>query len=421
MAKPSTTFNPEVLEMDKPAKSAWQRRIWWGAGLLLCGGVGLAMSGKSDPRVHYLTKPVTLGDLSVTVSATGTLAPLKEVEVGIEVSGTVESVAASYNDVVKTGQVLAKLDTTRLAAQASQAQAALASAQAKIQQTHATVLEAEAQMARLLHVKALSGGKVPSQYDLTTATAALTRAKADEAAAQASAEQAKATLAVNRTDLGKATVKSPINGVVLKRSVEPGQTVAAQFTAPVLFTLAEDLTQMELQVDVDEADVGQVQAGQQASFTVDAYPDRHFPAQITQVRFGSETVDGVVTYKTVLRVDNAELVLRPGMTATATITVNQRHAVRLVDNSVLNFMPPPEASEQHGSFIDSILPHPPKPASTPTHPATTSPSQTVWRIQDGKLQAITVTKGASNGLVTEIIGGDLAVGSELVFAQESAQ
>jgi biotin carboxyl carrier protein len=207
------------------------------------------------------------------------LEPLKKVDVGIEVSGTIKSVDVDYNAEVKVGQTLANLDTTRLDAQAQQNEAALEAARARVLQAHASVEEAEAQMARLIRVRELSGGKMPSQNDLDTGKANLARAKADEASAKASVAQAQATLDVVRTDISKAVIKSPINGVVLKRSVEPGQTVAAQFQSPTLFTLAEDLTKMELQVDVDEADVGQVKEGQAATFTVDAYPDRTFPAQ----------------------------------------------------------------------------------------------------------------------------------------------
>ncbi|MDP1664524.1 MAG: efflux RND transporter periplasmic adaptor subunit [Methylobacter sp.] len=348
------------------------------------------------------------------------MAPLKEVEVGIEVSGTIKSVEADYNDSVTVGQVLARLDTTRLEAQALQSQAALESSRAKVQQTHASLLEAEVKMARQLHVQQLSGGKVPSLYDLDTARATLARARADEAAAKAAVDQAQAALNVNRTDITKAVVRSPINGVVLKRSVEPGQTVASQFQAPVLFTLAEDLTQMELQVDVDEADVGLVQPGQKALFTVDAYADRSFPAEITQVRFGSETVDGVVTYKTVLRVDNSALSLRPGMTATAVITVDKKTDVLLVANSVLRFTPPvtPGKQKAKGSFLDSLLPHPPRQESRQAE-AANSKTQQVWTLRNDELASISITKGATNGIVTEIVDGAVTAGTELVTGQVS--
>ncbi|MBS4050272.1 MAG: efflux RND transporter periplasmic adaptor subunit, partial [Methylomonas sp.] len=337
----------ELLSLNAGSRPApFKKWLGWAAATLAIG-IGLWMFGGGNGRaVVYETQTVSRGELSVTVSATGTLAPLKEVEVGIEVSGTIKSVEADYNDRVKVGQVLARLDTTRLEAQTLQSRAALAAAKAKVRQVQATVKEAEVQLAKLLNVLELSGGKVPSQYDLDAAKATLARAHADEAAAKASVEQAQGSLNVNLTDLTKAVVKSPINGIVLARSVEPGQTVASQFQAPVLFTLAEDLTQMELQVDVDEADVGLVRPGQQAQFSVDAYPDRNFPAEIIQVRYGSETVDGVVTYKTVLRVDNSSLSLRPGMTATALITVEHKKDVLLVPNSVLRFTPPAEPAKQ---------------------------------------------------------------------------
>jgi HlyD family secretion protein len=192
---------------------------------------------------------------------------------------------------------------------------------------------------RLQYLSKISGNRAVSVHDLDAAKAALARARADEAAARASVDLARATLEVNETDLSKAVIYSPINGIVLTRSVEPGQTVAASFQAPVLFTLAEDLSMMELHVDVDEADVGQVQEGQRAVFTVDAYPDRSFPAHIRQVRYGSKTVDGVVTYETILVVDNSDLSLRPGMTATADIVVKEIENTILIPNAALRYKP----------------------------------------------------------------------------------
>lgn len=407
----------ELLSLNAGSRPApFKKWLGWAAAALAIG-IGLWMFGGGNGRaVVYETQTVSRGDLSVTVSATGTLAPLKEVEVGIEVSGTIKSVEADYNDRVKVGQVLARLDTTRLEAQTLQSRAALAAAKAKVRQVQATVKEAEVQLAKLLNVLELSGGKVPSQYDLDAAKATLARAHADEAAAKASVEQAQGSLNVNLTDLTKAVVKSPINGIVLVRSVEPGQTVASQFQAPVLFTLAEDLTQMELQVDVDEADVGLVRPGQQAQFSVDAYPDRNFPAEIIQVRYGSETVDGVVTYKTVLRVDNSSLSLRPGMTATALITVEHKKDVLLVPNSVLRFTPPAEPAKQSGGgFLAALLPRPPR-SDADKNPVSTGKIQQVWRLRDGRLVPITINKGATNGKMTEITGGDIEAGGELVSA-----
>ncbi|MCX6864723.1 MAG: biotin/lipoyl-binding protein, partial [Verrucomicrobia bacterium] len=225
-----------ISQDDDTAKTlgvndAKRRRRWWLwiiVAAILIALLFRVLDGKPQP-MKYVTEVTKRGDLVVTVSATGTLEPLKKVDVGIEVSGTIKTVPADYNATVKVGQVLAELDTTRLEAQAKQNEAALAAAKAKVLQTHASVKEAEAQLARLKRVRELSGGKMPSANDLDTAAANLARHQADEASANASVAQAQAALDVVRTDISKAVIKSPINGVVLKRAVEPGQTVAAQF------------------------------------------------------------------------------------------------------------------------------------------------------------------------------------------------
>jgi HlyD family secretion protein len=216
-----------------------------------------------------------------------------------------------YNSRGRVGQGLARMDTTKLEATIAQLKAALESAKAKALQAKATVLETQAKLAQYREVSKLSNGKVPSKLEMDAAEAAFERARADSASAEAAVSQARATLQASETDLSKATIKSPINGIVLTRSIEPGQTVAASMTTPVLFTLAEDLTKMDLHVNVDEADIGKVLEGQKATFTVAAYSGRTFEARITQARFGSSTTSGVVTYETVLKVDNADLFLRP--------------------------------------------------------------------------------------------------------------
>ena len=394
-------------------------------GACWCALLVLPALGRKPQPVKYATEAARRGNLVVVVSATGTLEPVKKVDVGIEVSGTISKVEADYNDQVKVGQVLARLDTSRLEAQAQQNEAALQAAQAKVVQAQASVEEAQAQLARLNRVKELSGGKMPSQTDLDAAKANLARYKADEASAKASVAQAQAALNVNRTDLTKAVITSPINGVVLKRSVEPGQTVAATFQSPTLFTLAEDLTQMELQVDVDEADVGQVREGQEATFTVDAYPDRTFPARITQVRYGSQTVEGVVTYKTVLKVDNSSLALRPGMTATAVITVNKRDNVVLVPNAAMRFVPTVKesaGSSRSGGLVSMLLPRPPGMNDNKTEePDTKKKEQQVWTMRGGQLAAISFTKGLSDGQQTEVVSGQVEPGMELVTEEASAK
>lgn len=393
-----------------------------GAVLVLAAGYAVLVYVQAQRKVaatvHYETRPVIRGDLVVTVSATGTLTPVNEVEVGSEVSGTLKTVEVDYNDPVKVGQVLARLDTSKLEAQVLQSEAALAAARAKQLDTEATVQEAEAQLARLSKVRELSGGKVPSQSELEAQQATAARARAGVAGAKASVSQAQATLNLNRSDLQKAVIYSPVNGVVLERAIEPGQTVAASFESPVLFKLAEDLAQLELHVDVDEADVGQVREGQEATFTVDAYPDKHFPARLTQVRYGSKTVEGVVTYTTVLRVNNDDRALRPGMTATVVITTRKLSGAVLMPNAALRFQPPPPpvatAGQGAGSLLSSLLPHPPRRESRVNESTSASKEPQVYVLQNGQLRGVPVTLGLTDGIMTEVTGGALAAGMNAV-------
>jgi HlyD family secretion protein len=368
--------------------------------------------------IQYVTQEIQRGNLAVTVTATGTLEPTNQVDVGSEVSGIIEIVEVDYNDRVKVGQVLARLDTSKLKPAVMQSRAAVESAQAMVLEAQATVRETRSKLERLKQVRELSDGKVPSQHDMDAAEAALQRAQADEVSAKAKVSEAQAILEANESDLAKAVICSPINGIVLTRSVEPGQTVAASFQTPVLFTLAEDLTQMELHVDVDEADVGQVKEGQKATFTVDAYQDRTFPASIIQVRYGAQEVDGVITYETVLNVDNSDLSLRPGMTATADITVQKVEKAILVPNAALRFSPSAkkeEAPSSSGSVISKLFPRPPRSPSKQREVVIANKRQhRVWTLQNGKPAAIDVTTGATDGIMTEVTGGDVEPGMALV-------
>ncbi len=411
----------KTLGLD--AASSGRRRLKRWLILALLAGVAIfawikIMDGKSAATVEYITKPVEQGGLTITVTATGNLEPINQVEVGSELSGIIESVNADYNERVTEGQVLAVLDTSKLHARVVKSRAALASAEAMVLETDATIREAENALNRLITVRERSGGRAVSEQDLDAAEAALARAKASKAVAEAAVAQAHADLDANETDLEKARIRSPINGVVLIRSVEPGQTVAASLQAPVLFTLAENLTQMELHVDVDEADVGMVKAGQQAEFTVDAYPDLRFPAEIMQVRYGSQIVDGVVTYDTLLHVDNSERLLRPGMTATADIVVQEIEDALLAPNVALRFIPPPtEASEKApsgGSVLSKLFPRPSRQNERPKTVEDSRQQATVWTVKNGELTPIVVTTGVTDGLKTEIKTGDLSPGMELV-------
>lgn len=358
---------------------AWQKYAKWVVLAALVLVVGYFIFARGDSKAPtYITQEVTRGDLTVTVTATGNLEPRNQVEIGSELSGLVAKVLVDVNDEVKQGQVLAVLDTTRLNAQVLQQESSLASAAARVLQADATTKEAKANLARLQKVRELSGNKLPSQQDLDVAEAAVARADGEAAAARAAVAQSRASLEAVRTDLRKTEIRSPINGVILVRSIEPGQTVAATMQAPVLFIMAEDLKKMELHVSVDEADVGAVEVGQAASFTVDAFPNRRFNARITQVHFASSntksssssssssasaTTTGVVTYETVLEVANPELLLRPGMTATAEIVTTNIQNALLIPNAALRFTPESAnpaagANNRPGGPLSAIMPMP---------------------------------------------------------------
>ena len=375
---------------------------------------------------QYQTEPLTEGNLRVTVSATGKLAPVNEVAIGSELSGTIEAVLVDYNDRVKKGQMLARLNVAKLTDQIAKAKAGLASAEAKVLQATATVKETRANLGRLREVARLSGGKVPAPAELEAAEAKLERAIADEASAKAAVEETRATLRTTETDLTKASIRSPIDGVVLTRSADPGQTVAASLQAPVLFKLAESLAQMELQVDVDEADVGQIKPEQSATFTVDAYPNRRYPARIDLVRYGAETVNNVVTYKTILKVNNDDLSLRPGMTATAEIVTAERENVLLAPNAALRFTPPPTEPEAKpgGGLLSSLMPRPPRGMGGRRGGRVASDKKgglrQLWVLRDGQPVAVQVTVGSSDGRMTEVSAEGLAVGTPVITASLSS-
>jgi len=385
------------------------------AALLLLVGLLWAFSG-STSAVRYVTAPVTRGSLVVLVTATGSVQPTNQVDVSSELSGTIRKVHVDYNSVVKAGETLAELDTEKLDATVASSRAKLAAAKAKVDDTLATEIEKQRD---LMRKKLLSGRKVSSEQDLDLAQAAYDRAVAGIASARADVGVAEAELTLNETNRAKASIVSPINGVVLKRSAEPGQTVASSLQAPVLFSIAEDLTQMELQVDVDEADVGKVRAGQKATFTVDAFPEHRFPAEIRDIRYASETIQGVVTYKAVLTVDNSELLLRPGMTATAEIRVEEIDDAILIPNTALRYAPPSTNAAPQRSFLQRILPGPPRFQRPSARPSQTG-ERTVWVLDAGKETAVTVTTGATDGRNTVATSGPLAPGQLVIIDQTTS-
>jgi HlyD family secretion protein len=287
-----------------------------------------------------------------SVSATGTLEPLTRVEISSELSGVVRSVAVEQNQRVSAGEVLAQLDTTRIEAQVERAEAGVAVAAARLCEARATFNETERTLQR---ARQLSERGMVTDQALDNAIAAHERAESAIEVAEANLAIARADLRLQQADLANSTIHSPIDGIVLERAVNPGQTVAASTSAPVLFVIAENLERMELKAAIDEADIGDVRAGQTARFTVDAFPSRRFDADIRDISFASQVTEGVVTYEARLSVDNTELVLRPGMTATVDIVTREAEEVLLVPASAFRFSPPRRTGAARLQLLQPLL------------------------------------------------------------------
>ncbi len=380
-------------DTTRPTAPGLSRR-WVAGGLaVLVALVGWFWVG-GDSTPQYRTGVVTQGDMTITVTATGTLKPVNQVDVGAEISGLINEVFVTFNDLIAKGDPIARLDTDQLEARVVQAEASLVSARAGLAEAEATAREAKARRDRVAN---LAKRQALSQQELEIAEATYARSAAAVSNAQAQVTLAEATLKIDKSNLEKAIIRSPIDGIILDRKIEPGQTVASSFQTPVLFTLAEDLRRMHLHVDVDEADVGQVKTGQDAAFTVDAYPDRTFTALVQSVRNAPRTVQGVVTYEAVLEVNNDDLALRPGMTATSEITVERISNALSVPNGALRFTPPL--------------------AETDTAPSeeTLAANSVLWVLAAGRPQAVAVDTGASDGRRTVIAPGAIEAGREVLL------
>jgi HlyD family secretion protein len=409
VAEPAAPTADEALDALLGAPPAWwslrRARSWALLGLALAiagAAVALLRPNGSGPPVHYRTEPVARGDLRVVVVAAGQLKPTRQVDISSELSGTVLRVLVEENDRVKRGQPLAELDTERLEAAVENSQARLRSAEARAQQARATLRQVARDRQRL---EELASQQARSQKELDAARAEDERAAAALASAEAEVGVARAELRRDQNNLGKACICAPIDGVVLTRSVDPGQTVAASFQAPVLFTMAEDLTKLQAEVDVDEADVGMVSEGQSAHFTVDAYPERRFPARIRKLRLAPQTEKGVVTYRAQLAVDNPELLLRPGMTAIAEVEVQTVQGALLVPNAALRFRPPEPA--------DAAVAPAARAAPPPAGDGETPAPRELWLLREGAPVSVSAVVGPSDGAHTQILSAQLKGGGEL--------
>jgi len=438
----STSASSVDALIGAPAPHWWRRPSVWIAAVLLLGAIagGAVWWSQRESRAAptYVTAAVTRGDLRLSVTANGTLQPTRTINIGSELSGTVSQVFVDINDSVKKGQVLVTLDLSKLQDQISRSRASLAAAEAKVAQSVATTKETQGNLGRLEEVFRISGGKVPSQAELDTARATLERARADERSARAGVNDARAALSTDETNLRKASIRAPSDGVVLTRQVDPGNAVAASLQAVTLFTIAEDLRKLRLLVNVDEADVGAMAVGQNATFTVSAYPNRKYPATVNRVAYGSTTTDNVVTYQAQLEVDNQDLSLRPGMTATATITATERKQVLLVPNTALRYTPnsaagdapravAAPASGARTGIVGSLMPRAPglgggrragggsNASGAPTAPG---PRQ-VWVLRDAQPVAVPVMAGVTDGRLTEVTSDQLQPGMAVITDQRA--
>ena len=382
----------------------------------------LNRNGKGETGPEYVTKPLEKGEISIEITATGTLTPTNQVIVGSELSGTVAEVFVDTNDTVTKGQELAKLDTIKLVQQTERTRATLLSTKARVSQAEATVRETEASHNRQLELHKLSNGQTPSQADMDSSLATVERARADLESANASVAEADANVKAIERDLEKAIIRSPVNGTILLRKLEVGQTVAASFTAPELFTIAEDLRKMELVVAVAESDIGRVAKGQAVEFEVSAWPKRIYNATVKKVFFGSTLTNNVVTYSAELEVDNDDLSLRPGMTATADIFIERKEDILIVPNSALRFDPEAAAKlgqEEEGdrTIVQQLSGGRRWGRGGSTVPAGPEKRRSsIWTLSNGTPVEIQVGTGLTDGTHTEISGEGLTEGLDIIVS-----
>ncbi len=403
--------NRDVAEVLGVGRKNRRGLRWAGyaiAAAVIGGGVVYWIQSADAVRaVQYATAPAEVSSFVVTVTATGSVEPTNLVEISSELSGTIKNVNVDYNDQVEVGTILAELDTTKLNAQLDVSRAALDAAIARVAMARATLDEAKERYEASLDLQQRG---VDSRQALIAQKAAYDRARASLQSAEADQKLAEANLDLQKTELDKACICAPIRGVVLDRAADTGQIVASALSAPILFTLAEDLTQMELRVDVDEADIGQVAVGDKATFTVDAYDDQLFPAEISEIRFAPEIIEGVVTYKAVLTIDNSEMLLRPGMTATADITVDEKTDVLTVPNAALRYAPPVEQTgdeDERSGLLGMLIP-------SDSDMRQRGDDRAIWVLRDDQAVQTEVRPGATNGQITEILEGDLSEGDLVI-------
>lgn len=362
--------------------------------LLLAAGGGWYFLRGSKTEVSYNTTKAERGSLSATVTSSGTINPVVTVTVGTPVSGIIKELFADYNSQVKKGQIIAQIDPATYRALVEQSRGSYLNAQANLDKAKVTLADAERTMKRYQNL-VKDGSVAVSDYDTYVTAAASARAAVGAAAG--SVAQAKGAYDQAQTNLNYTTITSPVDGIVISRVVEVGQTVTASMSTPTLFTIAQDLTKMQISATVDESDIGKVHEGGNATFTVDAYPETHFSGTVTQVRNAATTVSNVVTYSVIVTVDNSDLKLKPGMTANVTFVAATREAVLKIPTASLRFRP----KTADGKSIENGK--------------LEAGKKRIYVLSGGKPQPVVITTGIGNDKEAEVTGGDLAEGAEVIL------
>lgn len=367
------------------------------------------------PNYTYTTQEATIGYIATSISANGTLSPTHEVSIGSVISGIVLEVLVDVNDEVKKGQVLARIDSESIMQNLYRHEAQLQSAKAQLKSAQVNLEEKEWQYKQLQILFQKTNGKTPSKLDLQSAKTAYNSALSEVGLKKANITEIETSIRSTQVDLKNAQITTPIDGVVLSRSIEVGQSVAASFQAPEFFIIAENLKEMELNVSISEADIGKVEVGQNVAFSVDSYPNKTFNAKVNRVNFGaSSNTDNIVSYEARISVDNQDLLLRPGMSATADITTQEVKNALLVPASALYFTPTLQIQSNKKMNFNPFSSMRPKRQNTPQKAMRSS----VWILNNGIPKEIPVEIGISDGNFTQIISDSIQVGTQIIVAQK---
>lgn len=389
-----------IVKSEQKGSNIKKYVIWIVIIAVLSAGLWYWFNSSSQSKSNnYITENVQISNIVVTVAATGTVEPTNKVDIFSELSGVISQIEVDYNHIVKKGQILARLNTQSLEANLEQNKAALAARQARLIEAKATYDEKQAANQKAVR---LESQQVVSAEQLLNTKLAFKRAEASYKIAEADIRVAKANLQLAEANLDKACICAPIDGIILDKNADIGQVIMATSQTPALFTIAENLKKMQLHVDIDEADIGTVSIGDKAEFSVESYHERIFQAEILELRYSPQNINGVVTYKAILSIDNSDLALLPGMTASANIVISEVEAALAITNAALRFTP---QSTSGNSGLGAMF-IPPS-TSTPSNQEDEQGRKTIWLLKDNKAVAVKVKTGVSDGIISEIIEGDI--------------